>query len=239
MRRLSGFTLIELAITIAVIALLLSFLIPTLARARFSANELKSVANARSLHTLIDDYSNASADRFPVAEANRFYYSPSGSLGLTIPTWNNRWYWLNVLAVHSGWETLLEVGSSPGLTRQGPEPTTISSYELSDTVCAPASVWSRGVEPPQDVRIQRRSDATFPAQKVLLYDSHLSYLRRPHTYLNEDLLEYTAAAFVDGHVRVIVPANASLPATNSMQPNSSRSNERLHNTADGIRGVDY
>ncbi len=235
-----AFTLLELLVVLAVIALLAAMVLASVSRTRIAAQQTKSLANGRSLHAVIESYAGVRKDLFPVADPDVSYPSPSSTLAITIPVWNNRWYWPFVIAQTDGWTPLLDVASSPGRRRGDSEPLPISSYELTDTVCAPASVWARAMNSdPPGPRAQRTSDVFHPSAKVLLFDNDLTYLRRDIKLYSGDLLESTPAAFVDGHARLVVPAYASEPVTNRLNPESGTAYQRLHNTADGVRGVDY
>jgi prepilin-type processing-associated H-X9-DG protein len=64
-RRLRAFGLVELLATIALIALLLGMLLPTLARARESANRAKCLSNLRQLALAFTAYLNDNKGRFP------------------------------------------------------------------------------------------------------------------------------------------------------------------------------
>lgn len=75
--RTKGFTLVELLVVIGIIALLISILLPSLNRARETANRVKCAANLKSIGNSLLMYSNDNKGVYPRAAA---------SAGLT-PTW--------------------------------------------------------------------------------------------------------------------------------------------------------
>ena len=74
----TGFTLVELLVVIGIIALLISILLPSLNRARETANRVKCASNLRQIGTAIQLYANENRGAFP-----RTQYSS----GLTVATW--------------------------------------------------------------------------------------------------------------------------------------------------------
>src|SRR5512140_676551 len=64
-RKRKGFTLIELLVVVAIIALLISILLPSLARAREIAKRAVCASNLSSIGKAIKVYSNENQDYFP------------------------------------------------------------------------------------------------------------------------------------------------------------------------------
>jgi len=64
----AGFSLIELLITLAIIAILFSIMMPTFSIVRQSAEKLMCMNNLRAIHYGINGYSNINRRRFPLSQ---------------------------------------------------------------------------------------------------------------------------------------------------------------------------
>jgi prepilin-type N-terminal cleavage/methylation domain-containing protein len=69
-----GFTLVEIMIVVAIIALLAAIAIPNLLSARMTANTAAAKANVRSLSTAAETYSTANNGSYPASVANLTTY---------------------------------------------------------------------------------------------------------------------------------------------------------------------
>ena len=65
-----GFTLVEIMIVVAIIALLASIAIPNLLRARITANESAAQATLRTISVAIETYASANGGTYPTAETD-------------------------------------------------------------------------------------------------------------------------------------------------------------------------
>jgi len=73
--RNKGFTLVELLVVIGIIALLISILLPSLNRARETANRVKCANNLKQIGLAISLYTNENHGAYP-----RTYYAPGNTL---------------------------------------------------------------------------------------------------------------------------------------------------------------
>ena len=75
-----GFTLVEIMIVVAIIALLAAIAIPNLLQARITANTAAAKANVRSLSTAAETYSTANAGAYPAdVNALKTFIASAGS----------------------------------------------------------------------------------------------------------------------------------------------------------------
>ena len=103
-----AFTLVELLVVIAVIAILISLLLPALQIARATAQKLGCLSNTRQFHLALNSYFNDWDGDYPLAH-EFFAFANEGRPGRV---------WVDMLGAYLGitsaWE-ISGVGSFPGM----------------------------------------------------------------------------------------------------------------------------
>lgn len=244
----AAFTLIEVLVSIGIIALLIAITIPALGGARDRSRELGSTVNLRSIAQIFEMYTQNAKGLYPAAVPGEFYPDPNPHIPrTTISHWQSANRWASLFLDSYPWTEHEQMYLSPGATRdlsKGPVlVTTFSSYRYSSSFLGHPKVWSgepiRSDEWAQLEQSARQSMVRYPSAKVLMWDVELPTIRRSlerDSYGN--LMEKSPMVFADGHTDVRVPAEANPGATN-WAPYAAHAHPYLHNTRDGVFGRDY
>lgn len=234
----SAFTLIELLVSIAIIAILIGILIPGLAHARKSASIVQSSNNLRQLGSVFSEYHAISDDLYPAIDEDKAYQA-SRYMWVQYPYWQVFETWVAILypLAPIDAEDNFEMYISP-LDRRRVEQKvgTTSSYSYSTSFVGHPRLWSGSASAEEKYKTaQRVSAVMLPSSKVLLWDE--GYLRnvfveKPYVGINTPML------FADQSVRRKDPSLSTEIVINPFETSTVR-NERLHNTKDGVQGIDY
>lgn len=233
MRQARGLTLVEVLLCVGIMGILLSILLAPAARARDAARQTVSCSNLRQLYSVIGIYANDSDGRYPAIIEGRMYQI-SDAVWLSYPYWEIASVWPGVIYNYLAIDQVPEVFISPG----SPRHEFPSSYAYSTSFVGSPLLWRGGADARPEYRQgQRVSGVTYPSAKVLLWDEELGFLRDEPRRIGDDLAEGVPAGIADGAVRIRTPVEASAPVLNPF--GHPLDHQRLHNTRDGVAGVDY
>jgi prepilin-type N-terminal cleavage/methylation domain-containing protein len=235
-----AFSLIELLVSIGILAILIGLLLPSLAKVRNQGAQTKSLSNVRQLATVIDLYCTSSNSMYPAAEPGRFYPRPPAPSMFSYPYWQIYETWPGVVYDIQSYEEFPELFVSPLSQRfvdtRWPWPT---SYEYSTSFVAQPILWTEDCIPQASMQVAMTVERVrFPSSKALLWDRELPWIRdEVRTNEAKDLLFSTPMAMADGSAALRVPAEATPAIQNPMFPMITP--KRLRDTPNGVEGRDY
>lgn len=244
----TGFTLVEVLVSIAIVSVLISILLPALGHARTRAWRLKSETNLRTLGQFFEMYVNQSANTYPAPEPGRFYNHYTG-LSATMPHWLATQNWPALFGETLRWDMHESILLSPGATRVTDGPVRVvpvPSYRYSASFLGSPTIWS-GQDLSQLTEQQwaqlrrpaRSHQVRSASSKVLLWEWELPYIRRDLTFdAYYNLTERVPMLFADSHVAGHIPADGT-PAVRNQDPTAQDTFQNLHNTPHGVQGTDY
>jgi len=256
-----GFTLIEVLVGIAIVALLIGIQLPALAKARVAGYRTRALANARTVGSGFELYTTDHDDTYPFVAPGD---DPMGDPGMqfvsvdwypeeTIIATNDLfrlgWAWPSPMSRVLPWEENYQTWVSPGMDTGLPEARGLSddedrrpeddiSWRFSHSFLGDPALW--GETPPAETqglfRPVRLYEVVFPSKKVLLWDTHLAFLPTEPELREGHWDAATPMAFPAGHAEARNPLDAAEGVPNPLRGDSD---DRLHNTPDGVRGTDY
>ncbi len=243
-----AFTLIEILMSIAIIAILIGLLLPVLGTTRDKSRKLASAVNLRSIGQIFDLYIQSADDLYPAPTPGEFYqYAPPLNGRGTMSHWaiSNRWH--EFFAESYPWQEYKQVFLAPGAQRETEiQPMTAQifpSYQYSASFLGHPTIWTQQefseAQWPKLERSVKRHMVKFTSAKALMWDIEMPYIRRPlQKDANHNLLESTPMLFADQHVTNHIPAEATQGIFNRATY-AARLVENLHNTPNGVYGRDY
>jgi len=243
-----AFSLVELLVVIAVLAVLLSILLPALSMAKRTSQILKSKSNVRSLYGLVAIKVEQNGGEFLALDPDRSDY--------TIP------YWEGVMMGGGHWSatgflwplpyefTPDDLGSpdvlaSPGAFLDPESAAPRIDYALTSTVLGSPRLWSceQNITEEDLPRLRRpvsMSVVALPSMKAAMWDRALGWIDEPETD-GPDLAERTPVCAFDGSVKLRVPASLTegVLCADPNQRAAVEERQAMHNTPGGVRGTDW
>jgi len=247
MRR--AFTLVEVLVTIGIVAVLIGILIPALAGTKESAYEVKSLANLHSIGQTLANHAGAYSDEYPFyAGSDPLYIAPDtgGERPYTsfVPAWLFAHHWPAAEGIHdvAPWPEHYETWLSPGAETSNDFPAwrmrdgdalvfRPPSYHYSNSFIGDPRNWTDDPPSWEDAyKKSHLSDVRYPSGKVVMWDND-----RPYLLPQPEPDDRRPVLFVDSSASLRLDSDATPPARN---PNGIY-REVYNDTPMGVLGRDF
>lgn len=227
----AGFSLIETIASIAVVAILISLMLPTVSDARKKSQDLHALATIASHAKVMSIYQTDYRDAFPALV-------PPGAASSTYIVAGQPYIINGYFGQVYAWQFGLSedyydsqvVG--PLFQRPGRNPWLVTDYRYSASFIADAAFWNERTRiGPQQWRGQRAHAVVYPSAKTLLVDDRIMDPASPARGV---------VALVDASARITHPSemNAPLASGEGEWPGTWSDGRVGIHTVDGVRGRD-
>lgn len=240
-----AFSLLELLVTIGVIGVLLSIVLPALRGARSAARQTACIVNLRGVGVTMETHLRISRGLYPFAAPGaRLRMSPPDEEAAYLTTgdhWNLRSSWPALLHDAAPWRENFATWICPGADRPAERPWAASegggaaalpSYSYSNSFIAKPRVWMPGATAdPSLLQPVSAAEVERPAVKAIMYDeemAHLSLDRAPRP-------DSIPILFADGHASTHPISDIASPVVNPFTGIALP----LHDTGGGVTGRDF
>lgn len=264
-RGISGFTLVELLVCIAIIGVLIALAVPALAKVRQRGKETIAVSNVRSTGQSFQHFADERKS-WPFARRGEVTpglpappglpppqpppdvllvpWWPQGSIIGVSDHWALSYLWPGLLSAVAPWQEHYAVWVSPGRDTGLPDigqymdhMWETTSLRYSNSFVASSKLWAPGAAADDAlIRPTAPADVVSPARKVLLWDADLAYLTSEPVRIGRHYQAMTPMCFADLHAGLQDPTKATAGIANPLNNNDDST---LHNTPGGVTGVDY
>ncbi len=249
-----GFTLVELMVSIGIIAILIGLALPALTGARREAGDTVVLANLRQSAVAFEQYAQRHNDSLPWAPAGHaFSITPDRppTTELHGGYWDLSVYWTSLMHEVAPWPEWfglwcvpdprrqteapwdLEVAFGPGFTEG------VSSFQYARSLYARPGMWARtntGASTGDFFRPVRVYEVRYASSKAMLFDREKCLRVRCD---DNGMRVKRAVYFVDGHAAEHTLEEANAPVEGLDPSLAGLGPLPIHDTAGGAYGRDY
>lgn len=250
----SGFTLVELLVSIGIITLLIGLAIPALSGARQRARDAAILSNLKQTGIAMENYVQRYGGWLPYAtEGTPFRTAPLSDQGAGIITgdhWQLSTYWSSLFFEVAPWEEWFGLWAFPDPRRSqerpwegspglgGPFFNGTGSLEYARSLFARPELWQPG-PPIADretvLRAVRMTEVRYPSAKVSLFDRELCV----RVQCDDVMTVKRGMLFLDGHAAMRALSDANPPRKGRLPELAHYGALSVHDTADGAYGRDF
>ncbi len=250
----SAFTLVELLVSIGIIALLIGLAIPALSGARQRARDTALLSNLKQTGLAMENYVQRYDGWLPFAtEGTPFRTAPlSDPRGgaITGDHWQLSNYWSSLFFDVAPWEEWFRVWTVPDSRRPTDTPWAIdpasgspfingvSSLRYARSLFARPDIWQEGpalIDRDSVLRGVRINEVRYPSAKVSLFDDELCARIR----CDDPMGIKRGMLFLDGHAAMRALSEANPPRKPRLPELSDYGALTIHDTDGGAYGRDY
>lgn len=249
-----GFTLVELLVSIGVIALLIGLALPALSGARQRAKEAAILSNLKQTGIAMEMYVQQSSGWLPFAtEGTPFRTAPASDPGAGAVTgdyWQLSSYWSSLFLEVAPWEEWFGLWAFSDSRRDPDRPweaspmfqgrflNGVSSLEYARSLFARPEIWQEGpaiTDRDSVLRGVRMNEVRYPSAKVSLFDRELCV----RVQCDDPMGIKRGMLFLDGHAAMHALSDANAARKGRLPELAGYGTLPIHDTDGGARGRDY